>query len=91
MSYADTLKIKIALEIFDVAVSQPRGEEKDATREVVRELQSMHRRIIDGRAAFLLRTETKEVLARLWMRLEGGMGNKGRMQSLEQHYGVFPS
>jgi hypothetical protein len=89
MSIADTFKIKTALEIFDVAISQPRGPEKDATREVVRELQSMHRRIIDGRASFITRTETKEVLARLWMRLEGGMGNKGRMQSLEQHFGIF--
>lgn len=86
MSHADALRIKTALEIFDVAISQPPGAEREATKDVVRELQSMHRRIIDGRAAFISRTETKEVLARLWMRLEGGMGHGGRMQSLEETY-----
>ena len=85
MSNQDTLRIKTALEIFDIAISQPPAKEREDTKEVVRELQSMHRRIIDGRAAFILRTETKEVLARLWMRLEGARG--GRLQTLEMVYG----
>lgn len=86
MSNADSLRIKTALEIFDVAISQPPIAEREGIKEVVRELQSMHHRIIDGRGAFILRTETKEVLTRLWMRLEGGMGHGGRMQSLEETY-----
>jgi hypothetical protein len=65
----DTRKLKYAMLIFDVAISHPPPEHTEMTKQIIRQLQNMHQRIIDGRAAFIVRTEAKEVIQRIWMRL----------------------
>jgi len=62
--------IKAAILVFDIAISFPPREEADVVRKVIKELQYMHRSIIDGRAAFIVRTEAKEIIQRLWLRLD---------------------
>ncbi|OLE51109.1 MAG: hypothetical protein AUG51_24645 [Acidobacteria bacterium 13_1_20CM_3_53_8] len=63
--------------IIDIAVSLPPPEYADITRKIIKELQYMHRSIIDSRVAFIMRTEAKEIIQRVWMRLDYSV-NKGR-------------
>jgi hypothetical protein len=86
MANEHTRQLKYCMLIFDVAVTHPHLEHKEITRAIVKQLQNMHTRIIDGRAAFLVRTEAKEVIQRVWMRLEYSMhGGRKRMESLDQY------
>jgi hypothetical protein len=62
--------IKYAILIFDIAISRPPKKDKDVAKHIVRELRNMHNRIVDGKAAFLVRTEAKEVIHRVYMRVE---------------------
>jgi hypothetical protein len=65
-----TRHIKSAMLIFDVAISLPPREEADIVRKIIKELQYLHRSIVDNRAAFIVRTEAKEIIQRVWMRLD---------------------
>jgi hypothetical protein len=70
--------IKYAILIFDIAISRPPKKDKDIAKHIVRELRSMHNRIVDGKAAFLVRTEAKEVIHRVYMRIYcWGVGDSG--------------
>ena len=83
-------KILYAINIFDVAISQPPQEDAAVTRKIIQALQSMHSRIIDGRAAFLERTETKEVILRCYMRLDQSLhSNINRRVSLDKFVGIY--
>jgi len=84
ISNEHTRNIIYAMLIFDIAISQPPMDQAETTREIIRELQNMHRRIIDGRAAFLVRTEAKEIIQRTWMRLEYALmaKRKTRIQTI---------
>jgi len=77
-------KIKYAILVFDIAISHPGPDDAPVTQRIVRELQNMHTRIVDGRAAFLERTETKEVILRCWMRLDKGMHSR-QTESLNKY------
>lgn len=83
----DTRQVKYAIQMFDIAIGHPPPEEKEVTAQIIHELQSMHRRIHDGRAAFLVRTEVKEIIQRLWMRLDHGLygTRRERMESLDRY------
>lgn len=70
ISNEHTRAIKYAILIFDIAISHPSLADKETTRKIIQRLRSMHQRLRDERAAFLMRTETKEVIQRLWMRLD---------------------
>jgi hypothetical protein len=75
--------IKYALQIFDVAVSKLPSNQDNVTREIIVTLKNMDRSIIDNRSAFMTRTATKEMIQRLWMRLEHGFTRKNQ-QSLDK-------
>ncbi len=77
ISNKQTQHIKTAMLIIDIAVSLPPPEYADITRKIIKELQYMDRSIIDSRAAFIMRTEAKEIIQRVWMRLNYSV-NKGR-------------
>jgi hypothetical protein len=66
--------------IFDTAVSLPPREVADITRKIIKELQYMHRSIIDGRVAFIMRTEAKEIIQRVWMRLDYSVNKSMRFR-----------
>jgi hypothetical protein len=81
--------LKYAMLILDVAISHPPPDQRETTKEIIKEMQSMHRRIIDGRAAFLVRTEAKEVISRVWMRLDYSLHNgKKRNEHLYKFDGL---
>ena len=79
--------IGYAIQIYDVAISKLAADQKDITEKIVRELDDMHRRIVDQRAAFILRTETKAIIQRLRLRLESTLGKqRSRGESLDKYY-----
>jgi hypothetical protein len=88
MANHHTRAVKYAVLIFDIAISKPPREDQDITRNIVGELKHMHRRIIDGRAAFLVRTEAKEIIQRVCMRVEDAwLGKKrARMESMDMEW-----
>lgn len=73
--------VKYAILIFDIAISRPPKEEKDIAKHIVIQLKSMHNRIIDGKAAFMVRTEAKEVLQRVYMRIEDVLLGSKRLRA----------
>jgi hypothetical protein len=85
--------VKYAVLIFDIAISKPPRENQDITGDIICELKHMHRRIIDGRAAFLVRTEAKEIIQRVYMRVEDAwLGKKrARMESMDMELSFVPS
>jgi hypothetical protein len=64
-----TRAIKYSIQIFDIAISKPPSDQREVTDKIMRELKDMHRRILDGKGAFMVRTETKEVMHRVSLRL----------------------
>jgi hypothetical protein len=86
LSNEDSRAIKHAIEILDIAISKPPREQRDITEKIKLLLQDMHRRIIDGGAAFMVRTETKEVIHRVILRLDEIVhgAQRNRMESLDK-------
>jgi hypothetical protein len=76
LSNTHAIQIAAATTVFDIAIGHPAWSERKMTKEIVNYIHGMSSRIIDG-AAFVERSETKEVLTRLWMRLHHGI-NPGR-------------
>jgi hypothetical protein len=88
ISNEHTRLLKYAILIFDVAIGHPPKEQGDMTKVIIRELQIIHQRIIDARAAFVVRTETKQIIHRVLMRLQYTLDGKKAMESLDR-FGEF--
>jgi hypothetical protein len=86
LSNTHARQIRYAIMIYDIAISNPDPKDVEMTQKIIQFLQSMHSRILDGRAAFLERTETKEVILRCYLRLDRCIhGGKNRRESLDKY------
>jgi len=86
LSNTHARQILYAMLIFDIAISNPPVEEIKTAEKIIQYLQSMHSRILDGRAAFLERTETKEIILRCYLRLDRYIHSGGnRRESLDKY------
>ena len=88
MTNENTIQIKNAILIFDIAIASPNREHRPVVEDIIRELTNMHRRIVDRRAAFLARTETKMVIQRTWLRLDHALNGSKRnhMENLDDYF-----
>ena len=78
--------IKYAIQIYDVAISRLPREQNELTGEIILALKDMHRRILDDRAAFMVRTETKGVIQRFRLRLESTLVKpRSQTESLDKY------
>lgn len=86
LSNTHARQIRYAMMIYDIAIAKPDPKDSALTQKIIQALQTMHSRIIDGRAAFLERTETKEVILRTYLRLDRCIhGGGGRRESLDKY------
>ena len=78
--------IEYAIQIYDVAISKLPREQNELTGKIILALKDMHRRILDDRAAFMVRTETKGVLQRFRLRLESTLVKpRSQTESLDKY------
>jgi hypothetical protein len=62
-------QVRHAAQIFEIAFGWY-GRDRGLMEDVVRELKGMNMRILDDGASSIVRTETKDVIQRVWMALE---------------------
>lgn len=79
ISNQHSLALKYATSIFDIAIGKPPAADKKTTSEIVKTLRDIDSEILDGRAAFIMRTECKKVLQGVWIRLDYSIHEKGWM------------
>lgn len=78
--------IEYAIQIYDIAISKLPREQNELTGEIILELKDIHRRILDGGASFMVRTETKGVIQRFRLRLESTLVNpRSQKESLDKY------
>jgi len=87
ISKPDSIALKHAISIFDVAIAKPPPEDDNTTREIVKMLRGIDSEILDG-PAFISRTECKKVLQGLWIRLDCAVHERKSMmeKNLDQFY-----
>ncbi|BFZ60468.1 hypothetical protein YB2330_001504 [Saitoella coloradoensis] len=77
-SETDYIELGLRLQILDIAIESPEEAEIPAARILAEHLKLMHGRIIDSRAAFISRSEAKDVLQRIFLRLAYMVGKPVR-------------
>jgi len=70
ISNEDVRQLRYATQIYEVAFGWFPAEQNGLTKEVIREFKGMNKRILDERASSIARTETKDVIQRVWMTME---------------------
>ncbi|ODQ53559.1 hypothetical protein SAICODRAFT_65223 [Saitoella complicata NRRL Y-17804] len=77
-SETDYIELGLQLQVLDIAIESPEEPEVPAARLLAEHLKLMHGRIVDSRAAFISRSEAKDVLQRIFLRLTYMVGKPNR-------------
>lgn len=79
--------VQYSIQIFDIAMSKPESNQREVIEKIKRQLQDMHRRIVDNCAQFMVRTDAKQVIHQVCLRLEEvlrGTQSRNGIESLDK-------
>jgi len=88
ISNEDVRQLRYAMQIYEVAFGWYPAEQNGLTKDVIREFKGMNKMILDERASSITRTETKDVIQRVWMTMEHSLTTTHETtHAIEQFWG----
>jgi len=88
ISNEDVRQLRYATQIYEVAFGWYPAEQDGLTKEVIREFKRMNKMILDERASSIARTETKDVIQRVWMTMDHSLTTTHETtHAIEQFWG----
>jgi hypothetical protein len=73
ISNEDVRQLRYAIQIFEIAFGWFPAEQNLVTLDVIKELRTINKGILDHGASSIARTETKDVIQRVWITMEHGL------------------